>query len=261
MIVKEARADRWAVLFGVLVIVLRILSAVTVNVQTQTIGDLQGNFDGDFSAVAAKHISAGAAFLWATFFNDVTLYLLVGFGGAILGAGLVANETASGSIFVLLSRPISRTRALLTKYGVATVLSLVLCTLCGGMALVVGAWQGISAPPLGGLLLSIVLLWLGMMFVVGVTLLYSVLVPSALAAGALGFFTIYLLAIVPDFHTGTAPHITYALGGPDWSIASYWGSLGIYAGTESPLKSLLVAAITTLIPALIALVLFVRKAF
>ncbi len=261
MIVKEVRADRWAVLFGLLVVLLRIFNAATVDLKTQSIATLQGNFDADFSAVAARHISAGSAFLWATFFNDVTLYLLVGFGGAILGAGLVASETAGGSIFVLLSRPISRTRALLTKYAVAAAVSLVLCIQCGLMALVVGAWQGIATPPIGGLLISILLLWLGMLFVVGVTLLYSVLVPSALAAGALGFFTTYILAIAPDFHTGVAPHITYALGGPDWSIASYWGSLGIYAGTGSPLKSLVVAVISTLIPALLALVLFVRKSF
>lgn len=261
MIVKEARADRWAVLFGLLIITLRILNSATVNLKDQTVATLQGNFDADFSSVAARHISAGSAFLWATFFNDLTLYLLVGFGGAILGAGLVASEAASGSIFVLLSRPISRTRTLLIKYGVAAALSLVLCTLCGVMALVVGAWQGVAAPPVGGLLLSILLLWLGMLFVVGVTLLYSVLIPSALAAGVLGFFTIYVLAITPLFHSGAGSHITYALGGPDWSIVSYWGSLGIYAGVESPMKSLLVSVIAALIPALVALALFVRKAF
>src|SRR5215470_9939478 len=86
---------------------------------------------------------------------------------------------------------------------------------------------------------------------------YVVKNPSALAAGALGFFTTYVLAIAPDIHSGTVPgHITYALGGPDWSIVSYWGSLGIYAGTESPLKSLLVSVIAALIPVLLALLLF-----
>ena len=167
----------------------------------------------------------------------------------------------SGSIFVLLRRPVSRTRALLTKYAVAAALSLLLCALYGCMALAVGAWQGIAAPPVGGLVLSIVLLWLGMQFVMGLTLLYSVVVPSALAAGVLGFFTTYILALAPLFHSSTGPHVTYFLGGPDWSIVNYWGSLGIYAGTDSPLKSLLVSVIAALIPALVALVLFVRKAF
>jgi ABC-type transport system involved in multi-copper enzyme maturation permease subunit len=189
MIVKEVRADRWAALFGLVIIALRVLSAVTVDLKAQSLSTLRYQFDADFSLVASGGLSAGSAFLWATFFNDLTLYLLVGLGGVIFGAGLIANEISSGSIFVLLSRPLSRTWALLTKYGVATALSLVLCALCGCVALAVGAWQGIAAPPLGGLMLSIVLLWLGMQFVMGLTLLYSVVVPSALAAGVLGFFT------------------------------------------------------------------------
>ncbi len=48
-----------------------------------------------------------------------------------------AVKVGSGSIFVLLRRPVSRTRALLTKYAVAAALSLLLCSLCGCMALAV----------------------------------------------------------------------------------------------------------------------------
>jgi ABC-type transport system involved in multi-copper enzyme maturation permease subunit len=261
MIVKETRSDRWAVVVGLVVIVLRTVSAVTVNLKTQSFAALQYQFDADFSLVAAGHFTAGSAFLWATFFNDLTLYLLVGLGGVVLGAGLVASETSSGSIFVLLSRPVSRTQALLTKYAVAAGLCLALCTLCGLMAPAVGAWQGIAAPPFGGLVLSIILLCLGMLFVMGLTLFYSVVVPNALAAGVLGFFTTYVLAIAPVIHTGTLPHATYFLGGPDWSIDKYWGSLGIYAGMDSPVKSLLVSGVAAVIPAIAALLLFVRKAF
>jgi ABC-type transport system involved in multi-copper enzyme maturation permease subunit len=199
--------------------------------------------------------------VWATFFNDLTLYLLVGLGGAIFGAGLIASETSSGSIFVLLSRPFSRTRIFLTKYGVAAVLSLLLCVLFGAVSFGVGAWQGVAAPPLGGWMLSVILLWLGMLFVVGLAMLYSVLVPSALAAGVLAFFTAYILDIAPAFHSGTQSHIQYFLGGPPWQLDTYWSSLGIYAGVDSPAKSLLIAGIAALIPVALALALFVRKAF
>ena len=151
MIVKEARADRWNVLLGIAVLLLRLQSAVTTDLRAQSLGKLTATFDADFSVVASRHISAGSAFLWVTFFNDLTLYLLVGLGGVVFGAGLIASEISSGSIFVLLSRPVSRTRALLTKYAVAAALSLLLCALCGCMALAVGAWQGIAAPPVSGL--------------------------------------------------------------------------------------------------------------
>jgi ABC-2 type transport system permease protein len=261
MIVKEARADRWAVVVGLLVLALRIQSAVNTDLKTQTLATLAGNFDADFSAVTARHISAGAAFLWATFFNDLTLYLLVGVGGAILGAGLIASETSSGSIFVLLSRPFSRSRIFLTKYGVAAGLSLLLCVLFGAVGLGVGAWQGVAAPPLGGWVLSVILLWLGMVLVVGLAMLYSVLLSSAFGAGVLAFFTVYVLSLAPLFHSGTGSHVHYFLGGLDWSIVNYFGSLGIYAGVASPVKSLLVAGIGALIPVALALAVFVRKAF
>jgi ABC-type transport system involved in multi-copper enzyme maturation permease subunit len=261
MIAKEARADRWAVVVGLLVLALRLQSAITTDLKSQSPAILASNFDADFSALATGHISAGAAFLWATFFNDVTLYLLVGVGGAVFGAGLIASETSSGSIYVLLSRPFSRTRIFLTKYGVAATLSLVLCVLFGGVGLGVGAWQGVAAPPLGGWALSILLLWLALLCVIGLAMLYSVLVPSAFAAGVLAFFTLYIVDIAPVFHSGTAPHVQYFLGGPPWELDTYWSSLGIYAGIDSPVKALLVSGIAALIPVALGLLLFVRRAF
>jgi len=262
MIVKEVRADRWAVLVGLSVLLLRLFSVVTVDLKTLAQGTLTDTFDADFSAVTAGHIATGPAFVWGTFFGDVTLYLLVGVVGAILGAGLIANEIDSGSIFVLLSRPISRTQALLTKYGVAAGWSFALCALSGGLAVLVGAWQGVSAPPFRGLVISIVLLWLGMLFVMGMTLLYSLLVPQSLVAGVLGFFTTYILILVPVIHTNNsgALHPKYLLG-TDWSLVSYWSNLGIYSGATSPLKALIVAVLAAAIPAMGALVLFVRKSF
>jgi ABC-type transport system involved in multi-copper enzyme maturation permease subunit len=261
MIAKEVRADRWAVVVGLFVLALRIQGAVTTDLKAQTLAVLNYNFDADFTAAAAGHISTASAYVWAVFFSDLTLYLLVGVCGAVFGAGLIASETSSGSIFVLLSRPLSRTRIFLTKYGMAAALSLLLCALFGAVGLAVGAWQGVAGPPLGGWLLSVILLWLAMLFVVGLALLYSVLVPNALAAGVLAFFTAYLLVIVPVIHTGTQPHVHYLLGGPDWQVATYWSSLGIYAGVDSPVKSLLIALIAALIPVALALALFVRKAF
>jgi ABC-type transport system involved in multi-copper enzyme maturation permease subunit len=261
MIAKEARADRWAVVVGLLVLALRLQTAVTTDLKAQTVATLANNFDADFSSLTAGHISAGSAFLWAIFFNDVTLYLLVGVCAAVFGAGLIASETSSGSIFVLLSRPYSRTRIFLTKYGVAGALSLLLCVLFGAVGLGVGAWQGVAAPPLGGWVLSVILLWLAMLCVTGLALLYSVLIPSAFAAGVMAFFTLYIVDIAPVFHSGTAPHIHYFLGGPSWELDTYWSSLSVYAGLDSPVKALLVSGLAALIPVALALALFLRKAF
>ncbi len=63
MIVKEARAGRWAVLVGLGVVLLRLLSVMSVDLKTQSPGTLNNAFDGDFSAVSAGHIAAGSAYL------------------------------------------------------------------------------------------------------------------------------------------------------------------------------------------------------
>lgn len=138
---------------------------------------------------------------------------------------------------------------------------LLLCVLFGVVGLGVGAWQGVAAPPLGGWALSVILLWLGMLFVIGLAALYSILLPSAFAAGVLAFFTAYILTIAPVIHTGAPPHVHYFLGGPSWQLATYWSSLGIYAGVASPVKSLLIAVIAAIIPVALALAWFVRKSF
>jgi hypothetical protein len=75
----------------------------------------------------------------------------------------------------------------------------------------------VAAPPLGGWALSVLLLWLAMLFVIGVAMLYSLLLPSAIAAGVLAFFTAYLLAIVPVIHSGTPPHVHYPMSIISWA--------------------------------------------
>ena len=115
MLVKELRAARWAVLAALLIVAQRALDVATTNLRTQTVRTLTYQIDADFTPVSAGHVSTGAAYVWGSFFADVNLYLLVGLGGAIFGAALIAGEVSTGSIFILLSRPLSRQRVLVTK--------------------------------------------------------------------------------------------------------------------------------------------------
>jgi hypothetical protein len=50
-------------------------------------------------------------------------------------------------------------------------------------------------------------------------------------------------------------------GGPEWSLPTYWSNLELYAGMANPTKSIVVSIIAALIPLLIALLLFRRKAY
>ncbi len=254
--IKELRAARWAAIAGAVVIALSVVTLLTTNLHHTTLQDLTNQSDADFGAVSSGHISTLGAAIWLAFYSDTILYLLVGLVSVLFGARLLASEAGSGSILLLLSRPISRERILLTKYGVCALLLLALCGLCGVGALVFGAAAG-EAQPIGGVLLSTLLLWLATLFVLGGTLVYSVLIPSSLAAGVLGFFTVYLLSLAPLFHVHT-PSIP---GGIEWSLPTYWSNLSIYAGTTNPTQSIVVAGLAALIPLLIALFLFRRKAY
>jgi ABC-type transport system involved in multi-copper enzyme maturation permease subunit len=257
VIVKELRDARWTFLAGLALLAVLAYIVGKTDLHRETLAMLAQQSDASFTAVASGRISPGAAAVWVTFFADSVLYLLVGVGGALLGARLVAEEVGTGTIFMLLSRPLSRERVLLTKYAVAAMTLLTLCCLAGVLALLSGAAQGLHQPPMGGLVSSVALLWLGALSVLGVTLIYSVLLSSPLAAGALGFFTVYFIGIGPLFH-----HQNPALpGGEAWSLVSYWSSLDIYAGVTGPLPALVIAGIAASVPLPIALWLFRQRAF
>jgi ABC-type transport system involved in multi-copper enzyme maturation permease subunit len=257
MIAKELRDIRWPLLAGLVVLALLANSAAGTDLHAVTLTALQNQSDSSFSAVSSGHVAPGTAALWATFFSDFELYVLVGLAGALVGARLIASEVAGGTVFLLLSRPLSRLRLLLTKYGVAAAAFLLLAGLCGALALLIGAGQGLPQPPPGGLAASVALLWLAQLFVLGVTLIYSVLLPNALAAGLLGFFTCYAIAIGPLFHI----HTPSLPGGTAWSLPTYWSSLDIYAGVANPTQALLISALAALAPLLLALLLFQRRAY
>jgi ABC-2 type transport system permease protein len=257
MIAKEFRAMRWSLLAGRAILALITAQLLATDLHTVDLQAVSDQTDASLTAIMNGQISVGAAFVWAGYFST-TLYFLVGLGGALFGAGLIASETSSGTALLLLSRPISRERILLIKYGVASLGLLILSVLCGALALFLGGLGGVRQPPLGGVLLSVALLWLAELFVMGVALVYSVLFPTAIAAGVLGFFTSYAIVIAPTFHNGMNQ---YYLGGPDWSLATYWSTLDIYAGGGDPVKALLVSLGVALIPLVIATLLFARKAF
>jgi ABC-type transport system involved in multi-copper enzyme maturation permease subunit len=256
MIAKELRAARWVTLAGLALVALMVIQLITIDFHTLTLALVRSQADGPIPAADRGQISLGGALIWAMLFENA-LWFVAGFGGVIVGSRLIASEVGSGSILLLLSRPVSRTRALLTKYAVGAAILLMFACLCGAFALLVGELNGVAQPPLGGLIPSVLLLWLASLFVMGVTLVYSVLVPNALAAGILGFFTVYVIVIGPAIYN----RAVYNIGGSDWSLSNYWGSLDIYAGVASAAQSLLIAGIAALVPPLVALAIFRRRAF
>jgi ABC-type transport system involved in multi-copper enzyme maturation permease subunit len=95
--------------------------------------------------------------------GDLVLMLLA----TVLGAGLISEEVNQGTIFPLLDKPVGRGRRLLTKYTVGA----------------------------GGELVSTGLLWLGLLLMLGTSLLLSVAPDSALLA-VVGTFLVWMLTSV-----------------------------------------------------------------
>lgn len=221
---------RWvSLLFAVLVIVTAIVQ-ITV-------------FKG------GKSITSLDAYIWSSWFQTSNGAPLLMLCAAILGGLQVANEVNKGTISFLLSKPVSRTRILLSKYAVCAVALLVIA-LCGSLALeisglVVGYLQNVW-----NLLVATLLLWLGSLFVLGLALALSVL-SSNVIWPILGACVLTLLLCVPM----TMPNMQA------WSLIHYWSNRSAYLNGSFPLKEYVVCLILATLPVLAALALFRRRVF
>ncbi len=168
---------------------------------------------------------------------------------AVLGAGLIAGEVSKGTIFLLLGKPISRERVLLTKY-VVSALILFAVTVLSSVALIITAAIAGYSQQLGGIMISTVLLWLGVLFVLGLALLFSLLFKDVLRP-LLCTLVITILAIIPGFFPNWGA----------WSLLGYWSSQAAYLGQSFPTKELIICLVAAALPLFLALILFRRQAY
>jgi ABC-type transport system involved in multi-copper enzyme maturation permease subunit len=255
VIAKELIDARWRVLIGGLITLLvAVLLAWSYDwiqslvnsprVQSQLPSAVQGQL--------GLTLGSYEMYAWGQWFGRNAPLILGGLA-AFLGGGLIAGEVGKGTIFLLLSRPVSRTQVLATKYGVAAGTLLVL-NLLGGLALFLAA--ALLGHPLsaGGVLLSALLLWLGTLFVLGVALLFSILFDDVLRPVG--------LAVVVGIVVGIPGLIgSFVPSWATWSLPAYWSSLPGYLGTAFPAKEFAVCLITAILPVAVALPLFRSRAY
>ncbi|MBA3390669.1 MAG: ABC transporter permease [Rubrobacter sp.] len=172
------------------------------------------------------------------------------------------------TIFLLLSRPVSRTRTLLTKYATGAGVLLASAVLGGGVLFVVAVIKGypLGSLDVAGVVLSVVLLWLGSLFVLGIASLFSVLfrdaIKSFVAASIVGF-----LFLSPDnwmnyFFWNEYHALGFSQGFPrDVTLFYYWFSTRSFLGEGLAVTDFLVCLIAAAVPLLAALWLFDRKAY
>lgn len=201
------------------------------------------------------------------------LFVLMPLAG-FLGVASISGEVSNGTILQMLSRPVSRAHVLLVKYAVGAGTLLLAAVL--GKVLLIGM-AAIRGYPLGQLrvletVVSVFVLWLGMLFVLGTAMLVSTIFRGVLAS-----FVACTVALLAAF---ALPHTFLELFMPStaaltelstrlalftyWTPAYYYygdlrdTSIGIGGFTAA---NFLVCLISAGIPLLAALWLFRRKAY
>lgn len=196
----------------------------------------------------------------------------------LLGVALVSAEVAQGSIYLLLSRPVGRRRMLLTKYAVCAA-CLFAVALVGAVGMILSAIANgfpSEAVNVGRIFAAAALMWLGSLFVLGVSLLASVVfrnvIPTILAAVA----TVYLVHTGPDLVRAAVEAIFWTNSDymrpwremnawynafESWTLSSYWGGFYTFDRDATISQSFLVCLVTAVPPLLLALWVFRRRAF
>jgi ABC-type transport system involved in multi-copper enzyme maturation permease subunit len=250
MTTKEVLEARWkASIFALLAFLVASFNSAFYRIDGYTL-DPYNNIPPLLQNLIPEHLANSFnTFVWIQWFAANGPFLLA-FLAALLGGGLIASEVSRGTIFFLLSKPVSRERILLTKYGVSTALLLVVSVIGSLGPAIVGIVLGQPLDVLH-LLVATVLLWLATLFPLGVALFFSVILPDGFRPMAFSLVITFALVLLP----ATLPN------GWNWSLWHYWGNLNAYLNGSFPLKEYLVCLITAAIPLLAALIVFHRKAY
>lgn len=199
----------------------------------------------------------------------------------LLGVALISGEVGRGTIFLLLSRPVSRRRTLLTKYSICAVV-LLAAALVGAVASVISGYaHGYPTGSVGAveILASAALFWLGPLFVLGVALLASVLFGDIIKSIIAAIAALYVIFSAPDlvrtliqWLTWTDEDYEQGFSSTDaWyqaferiRLVNYWTAEDLRTGElilSQAAQNSLVCLVAAVVPLLLALWWFRRKAY
>ena len=276
MIAKEWRDARWKLSLGaVCILVLAMIvttpyewmageTVVAPNMVPEDL-PLPDGFPRELSPVES------AVYSMENSFGTICGYVLVPLA-VLLGVALVSAEAGSATIFFLLSRPVSRTRLLLVKYGVAVAILLTVDVLgCVGIV-ASAAFHGYPVWQISifGVALSVALMLLGSLFVLSTAILMSVVFRNLLFSLTATVVALYAALVGPRLLSAFLREpVPKPSGAVDWSydwltwldISRYWGGEILYLGESLAAINFFVYSFLATTPLLVALWLFRRKAF
>ena len=266
MITKEWRDARWKLLVGA---VLALVVGVMIPVDTlfPTSYSLFGEPDNVIAPSPKEDAGYLQYLLWSQWFSEASGNPVLMLITAVLGAGLVSGETSRGTVFLLLSKPVSRERVLLVKYAINAGVLFVIVML--GSAALLAITGALGYPQnTGCVLISAVLMWLGLLFILGTSLVLSVVLDNTLLALG-GTFVVWVLTSLFPALIAQQVAVIFLSSQSDFpatlfdalSLSPYWTSLAAYSGDSFPTVQLLVSSVTAALALLAALWLFRRKAY
>ncbi|QBD83002.1 ABC transporter permease [Ktedonosporobacter rubrisoli] len=189
------------------------------------------------------------AFAWNHWFATNGPLVVILFA-AVLGGGLIAEEARRGTIFFLLSKPISRTRLLLTKYAVSAGLLLAVSVMSSLVLALAGLTLGQPLAVLP-LLLATGLLWLVALVPLGLALFFSILFSDALRPVVFSLLVMTAMLLLPFILPS----------GELWSLGRSWQEQQASLMGGFPLLASLICLIAALVPLLAAQLVFRKKAY
>ena len=250
MAVKELIEARWKAIIGVAVcaVIAGALAGTYDLIKNLLTSSTLQQVPQSLQSQVQQVLGSYDVYVWGQWFskNGAEVVAVL---AAVLGCGLIGAEANKGTIFFLLSKPVSRVRVLLVKYAVSAGLLLAMIA-AGSVAIVVAAAIVGHPQSISGVLLSTVLLWLGTLFVLGLALLFSILFKDVLWPLVFALI-ITILTSIP----GLIP------GWSDWSLPGYWSSQAAYLGQEFPVKALLICLVAAVVPLILAIPLFQKRAY
>lgn len=247
MIAKEWRDARWKLIIAAVGAVPAVLIVAFYLPPYETSGRIVERFSDEAALGHILNVYGG---------GGVALALLA----ILLGAATVTEEVGRGTLYLLLSKPVSRTRILLTKYTISAGILLLAAVLGHAVLIVAAVARGY---PLGllnafGVVLSTALIWLGSLSVLGLAVMFSVLCRNALVSAAATFVTAYLIFyVLPGYAELFVPYDILEMVAPLYS----WTSAALYAGDGLALLNFLACVTAAAVLLLAPLWLFARKAY
>lgn len=247
MVAKEWRDTRWKLAIAAAGAVPALLIVLAYLPPYETTGRTVERLSDEMALEQILNVYGG---------GGLALALLA----ILLGAVAVSEEAGRGTIFLLLSKPVSRFRGLLTKYAISAGI-LLSAAILGHATLIVAAVA--KGYPLGllnvsGVVLSTALIWLGSLSVLGLAVTFSVLFRNSLLSLAVTFVTVCLgFYVLPGYAEVFVPYGTLAKMAPPYS----WTSATLYMGEGfAPLNFLTCIVVSTIL-LLASLWLFSHKAY